>query len=241
MSARSKLIVALDTETSVAAEDLVMRLGDSVDFYKIGWRLVVQSGMALVDDLIDQGKRVFLLSQMDDIDETVSSTVRMIGDRAEFLTIQGGIATAKAAQKGRVGEYPKILQVTLLSSMDGSDINAAFGNGAPSVEHFVLDRAQKSLDAGCDGLIASGGTIQLLRDKFKDRNPRPLIVSPGIRPAECGTDDHKRAMTPREAILAGSDYLVVGRPILQAADQLGMVEKVVEEIAGAMEALAVSR
>jgi len=129
------------------------------------------------------------------------------------------------------------LQVTLLSSLDQQDVRDIFGSSAPTVDEFVVARAQKSLDAGCDGLIASGATIGLLRGKFAGREPRPLIVSPGIRPAGASLDDHKRSVTPSEAILAGSDYLVVGRPIIHNEDPKTAAEKIVVEMAGALESL----
>lgn len=215
-NARQRLIVALDCESSALALDLVDRLGDRVSFYKVGWRLFVSGGMELVRELRIEEKEVFLDLKMDDIGETIQGAVRNIAEEdIRFLTIQGTAATARAAKAGRGdGAYPKLLSVTLLSSLDEQDLRDLFfattgKSDMPLLMNYVKHRARQALESGCDGLIASGETIGELRKEF----PEALIVSPGIRPSGAAHDDHKRAMSPKDAILAGADYLVVGRPI----------------------------
>jgi orotidine-5'-phosphate decarboxylase len=231
-NARERLIVALDCSTQAKALNLVSELGDEVTFYKVGWRLFLQGGLDLVEDIRSQGKDVFLDLKMDDIPETIETAVREIADKAMFLTLQGGSATARAAIAGRGGSaFPKFLQVTLLSSMDQGDLDEVYGEGAPCLEEFVVRRAQNSINAGCEGLIASGQTIRPLREKL---GPSPILVCPGIRPGGAALGDQKRPATPRQALLSGADFLVVGRPIHAAADPMGAALKILEEMDAAL-------
>lgn len=236
-TARERLIVALDCESQPIALNLVDRLGDSVNFYKVGWRLFIQNGMVLVDELRNRGKDVFLDLKMDDIEETIESAVRNIADEVMFLTIHGNGATARAARRGR-GEktHPKLLSVTLLSSLDEKDLLDLFSipslkGNKPNLNEYVMHRAQQALDSGVEGLIASGESIKMLRDRFGED---AIIVSPGIRPAGSSIDDHKRSLTPREALLYGSDYLVVGRPIAFSTDPNAAVETILKEMDDAL-------
>ncbi len=232
-SARERLIVALDLPTQAMALNLVDQLGDNVNFYKVGWRLFLQGGLALVEDLRNQAKDVFLDLKMDDIEETIETSVREIGELAMFLTLQGGAATARAAVRGRgKNAYPKFLSVTLLSSLGEEDLAeiyklAGIKDEKSFLPDFILHRAEQALSAGCEGLIASGEAIKSIRAKFGEE---PIIVSPGIRPVGSSTDDHKRSTTPREAILHGSDYLVVGRPITMSPDPIKAVESILSEM-----------
>lgn len=233
--ARQRLIVALDCPSQVIALNLVDILGDDVVFYKVGWRLFLQGGMALLEEIVNRGKDVFLDLKMDDIEETIESAVSEIGDRAMFLTIHGNGATARAALAGRRDKkFPKLLQVTLLSSIDQQDLKDLFGKGTLKLEEYVKFRAEKSIDSGCDGVIASGHTVRLLR---KTLGPKPIIVTPGIRPASSAMDDHKRVLTPREALLAGADYLVVGRPIHAHVDPLSATRAILDEMESAIQEL----
>ncbi len=214
------------------ALNLVETLGDEVLFYKVGWRLFLQGGMDLIDEIRNKGKDVFLDLKMDDIEETIETAVHEVADRAMFLTIQGSSATARAAVAGRgTKTHPKILQVTLLSSMNQDDLRDLYGANAPPLIDFVLQRAKKAIEAGCDGLIASGETIQVLR---RELGPDPIIVSPGIRPGGSQNDDHKRAVTPGDAIRFGADYLVVGRPIHASLDPLKSARAILAEMDDAL-------
>ena len=230
---REKLIVALDCPTPAAALNLVEKLGDEVIFYKVGWRLFLKGGMHIVSELRDRGKDVFLDLKMDDIAETIETAVESIRDDAMLLTLQGTTATVKAAVKGR-GErpFPKFLTVTLLSSLNEKDLGEMLSVTGVEVtadlmNRYILNRAERVLEAGSEGLIASGQSIKMIRDHF---GPGPIIVSPGIRPAGSADQDHKRPNTPKSAIAAGADYLVVGRPIWQAHDELEAARAILAEI-----------
>jgi orotidine-5'-phosphate decarboxylase len=233
LRSQDRLIVALDWEAPEPAFELVDRLGDLVTFYKIGWRLFLHGGMELVSQLRDKGKKVFLDLKMDDIEETIRYAVGSIATfGASFLTLQGSAATARAAFEGRgQNSNLKLLYVTLLSSLDASDLRSIFPAenehmGNDLLDRYVISRSEKALAMGCDGLIASGDSIHELRQRF----PGAIIVSPGIRPEGSPADDHKRTKTPSEAIQAGADYLVVGRPIRFAANPVDAAAKIIEQI-----------
>lgn len=231
---KDRLIVALDFKEPEENLRLVSELGGAVFFFKIGLILVVNGGWKRVaETLLDEGKKVFLDLKLDDTINTVRETVAGLSEiEVRLLTLRDNTATVKAAKEGRTGsQYPKLLGLTLLSSMDESDLldkyalsQAEVGEGF--LERFVLLRANRLLAAGCDGLIASGETIGLLRREFPDT----LIVSPGIRPEGSPQDEHKRVKTPREAISDGADYIVVGRPIYQAANPLDAAQRIIGEI-----------
>ena len=228
-----RLIVALDVSTKAEAQRIVGSLDGVVTFYKVGFQLFIAEGMAYVRELIERGNRVFLDLKMDDVEETITSAVREITrNNVHLLTLHGSGATARAAIAGRGSSaFPKVLSVTLLSSLDGQDLIDVQILGPkgrfPSLMEYVLWRADQAVKAGCDGLIASGETISEIRKRL---GPDPLIISPGIRPSGSATDDHKRAATPAEAIAAGADYLVVGRPIRNAADPAEMARRIIGDI-----------
>lgn len=235
---REMLIVALDCATQAMALNLVDTLGDEVLFYKVGWRLFLQGGLGLVVEIRNLGKDVFLDLKMDDIQETIETAVRAIGDEAMFLTVQGTPATVEAAVRGRQGRtHPKLLYVPLLSSLGEQDVrdmlpaDLAASAGPDLLERYILQRAERGLQAGCDGFIASGQAIKHIRERF---GPGPVIVSPGIRSSGSSINDHKRSATPREAIASGADYLVVGRPIHAAADPLGAARAILDEMNDAL-------
>ncbi len=213
-----RLIVALDLPERDAALDLVRRLGDSVHFYKVGLELfVTRDCFALVDGLLGLGKRVFLDLKLLDIAETVRRAVRNLGGREGlFVTVHACDAAlaAAVAEKGGI----EVLAVPVLTNLDKSDLVAQGFPEALEVEDLVLARARRALELGCDGVVASGMEARRLRKELGDGF---LIVSPGIRPLESRrvpSDDQKRVVTPREAFLAGVDYIVVGRPIRDAAE-----------------------
>jgi orotidine-5'-phosphate decarboxylase len=207
--AGDRLIVALDTDDVDAARDMVQALDGLVDFFKIGLVLQLAAGTQdFIDELLRAGKRVFLDYKYYDIPQTVRKAVeRASGIGVEFLTIHGPSGIMKEAVKGRSGKL-KLFTVTVLTSMDATDM-AEMGYTATSIEELVLYRARKALEAGCDGVIASGHEAARIKQLAKGL----LVVTPGIRQDGSTEDDQKRRMTPRSAILSGADYLVLGRPI----------------------------
>ena len=226
----ARLIVALDVDGRGPALRLVDRLGDAVSFYKVGWQLFIGAGFPLVRELKDRGKRIFLDLKMDDIEATVRAAVANMKENADFLTIHGTAATVRAARAGRGSRaHPRFLMVTALSSIDSQDLRSSFANPALDVDDYATAKAADALDAGCDGLIASGTSIRRLRAAFPDRGF--VVVAPGIRPEGEGTDDHKRSLTPTEAVRDGADYLVVGRPVRNAPDPAASAARIADGIA----------
>jgi orotidine-5'-phosphate decarboxylase len=232
LKARDRLIVALDVNTRDQALALVGELDGLVSFFKVGYQLFLSEGLPFVRELIQKNKRTFLDLKMNDIEETIRLAVGVtaaIG--VEFLTIHGNAATARAAREGRgAHKTPKILYLTLLSSLDASDLQDSSGGATMKLNDHVKARARQALDNGSDGLIASGETIGILRSEHHDA----IIVSPGIRPSDAPHDDHKRACTPAEAIRAGADYLVTGRPIRNASNRRLAAERIISEIEEAL-------
>ncbi|CAN5360654.1 orotidine-5'-phosphate decarboxylase [soil metagenome] len=222
---RDRLIRALDLSSGEAAEALVSRLGDSVTFYKIGYQLAYAGGLSLVSKLADRGKKVFVDLKLHDIGNTVAKGVESIAQLgATFLTVHAYPQTMKAAAEAR-GSSLKILAVTVLTSYDGEDLHAAgyrFG-----VSDLVEARALQAQALGIDGLVCSGEEAATVRGIV---GAQMALVTPGIRPAGSAAGDQKRVMTPGRAISAGSDYLVVGRPIVEAADPKAAAEAIVAEI-----------
>jgi orotidine-5'-phosphate decarboxylase len=237
---QERLIVALDVDSHAEALRLVRDLGDDVSFYKVGLQLFMAEGLTIVRRIVEQGKKVFLDLKIDDTPRTVQEAVRNSAiDGVEFFTLQGNAATARAAIAGRgQRSSPKFLQVTYLSSWDGSDLleqlNTGPGADTLSIDDQVVNRAKRIIGWGCDGVIASGSSVSRLRREY----PQLLIVTPGIRLAGGSTDDHKRSMTPVEAIAAGADYLVVGRPIRSADDPKATAHKIQEQIGQALRSKA---
>ena len=225
-----RLIVALDVDGRGPALRLVDRLGGAVSFYKVGWQLFIGAGFPLVRELGERGKKVFLDLKMDDIEATVRAAVGNLRESVDFLTIHGTAATVRAARAGRADRaHPRFLMVTALSSIDTGDVRNTFANPALDIDDYATAKAADALDAGCDGLIASGTSIRRLRSAFPDRDF--VVVAPGIRPEGEGTDDHKRSLTPTEAVRDGADYLVVGRPIRNAPDPVARAARVADGIA----------
>jgi orotidine-5'-phosphate decarboxylase len=227
---RDRLIVALDLPSVAAAEAMIARLGDSVTFYKIGYQLAYAGGLPLVRQLVSAGKKVFTDLKMHDIGNTVARGVESVAALgATFLTVHAYPQTMKAAVEGRAGSSLKILAVTVLTSYDDGDLHAA--GYRLGVSDLVEARAQQAQLLGVDGIVCSPEEAASLR---KIVGHRMNLVTPGIRPAGAATGDQKRIMTPARAIAAGADYLVVGRPILQAPDPKAAADAVVAEIAQAV-------
>jgi orotidine-5'-phosphate decarboxylase len=224
---KDRLIVALDLGSVDAAEAMVARLGDSVTFYKIGYQLSFAGGLPLVRKLADKGKKVFLDLKLHDIGNTVARGVESIARLgATFLTVHAYPQTMKAAAEARGGTALKLLAVTVLTSYDDGDLHAA--GYRLGVSDLVEARAQQAQVLGIDGLVCSPEEAGAVR---KVVGHQMNLVTPGIRPAGSATGDQKRIMTPARAIAAGADYLVVGRPIVEAADPKAVADAIQAEIA----------
>jgi len=222
-----RLIAALDVSGADAAKDLVRRLGDSVSFYKIGLELFMAGGyFELIEWLVDQKKKVFADLKFFDVPETVRAAVRGLRGRGiTFATVHGNQAILEAAGKDK-GEV-KILAVTVLTSLDRGDLEDL--GFRCDVEELVLSRARRALEAGCDGVVSSGLEAAMLRRELGDRL---LVVTPGIRPVENRpVDDQKRTVDVAQAFANGADYIVVGRPIRQAADPRAAAQAIQATIA----------
>ena len=239
IAASERLIVALDVDTAGEARSVVRELGDTVCFYKVGWQLFLGAGWPFVETLLESGKKVFLDLKIGDIENTVRAALGNMPDRfagqLELLTLQGNGDTVRAAKAGRNGDRPCLLMVTVLSSMDDTDLRDMYsaGDGQTNVSETVRIRARQALDAGCEGLIASGESVRELREHFWDR--QFLIVTPGIRPEGVTRDDHKRSLTPYKAMVYGADYLVTGRPITGSDRPCEVARSVISDIDQALE------
>ncbi|WP_298371216.1 orotidine-5'-phosphate decarboxylase [uncultured Bradyrhizobium sp.] len=227
---KDRLIVALDLPSVASAEAMIDRLGDAVTFYKIGYQLGYAGGLTLAKQLAGSGKKVFLDLKMHDIGNTVARGVESVAALgATFLTVHAYPQTMKAAVEARAGSGLKILAVTVLTSYDDSDLHAA--GYRLNVSELVEARARQAQALGVDGLVSSPEEAAALRKIVGDRMN---LVTPGIRPAGSATGDQKRIMTPARAIAAGADYLVVGRPVMEAADPKAAAEAIHTEIAQAL-------
>jgi orotidine-5'-phosphate decarboxylase len=226
LDARERLIVALDVAEVKAAEALVSRLGDSVWFYKIGYQLGFAGGLPFAAGLIAAGKQVFLDFKLHDIGNTVAKGVESVAQiGATFLTVHGYPQTMKAAVEGKRGSKLRILAVTVLTYYDDADLAAAGYD--MSVPELAAARAGQARDTGIDGLVCSAEVAANLR---RIVGAGMVLVTPGIRPAGTATGDQKRIMTPAKAIATGADYLVVGRPIVEAGDPKAAADAIVAEI-----------
>jgi orotidine-5'-phosphate decarboxylase len=224
---RERLIFAMDVAGPDQARRLAEQLGDSVVFYKLGLELFMAGGyFELVDWMVARGKKVFVDLKFFDVPATVGAAVRQLRDRGvAFATVHGNqaIMEAAAAAKGEV----KILAVTVLTSLDRGDLDDL--GFACDVEKLVLSRARRAFEAGCDGVISSGLEAPMLRQHV---DQRLVVVTPGIRPVENKpVDDQKRTVDVAQAFANGTDYIVVGRPIRDAADPRAAAEAVQATIA----------
>ncbi|HLH44256.1 MAG TPA: orotidine-5'-phosphate decarboxylase [Bryobacteraceae bacterium] len=226
--ANQRLIVALDLPGVEPARAMAEKLDGVAEFFKIGLALQLAPGVdQLIQSLIGAGKKVFLDYKYYDIPETVKKAVsRAAGIGVSFLTIHGPSSLIRGAVEGRGASDLKLFTVTVLTSLDADDM-AEMGYDKHSVQELALFRAKKALEAGCDGVIASGREAAKIKELSAGKL---LVVTPGIRPEGHGEDDQKRRTTPRQAVLAGADYLVIGRPITDAADPRAAAAAMVEEM-----------
>ena len=226
---RERLIFALDVADAAAARKLVEQLDQAVQFYKIGLELFMAGEyFPLLDWLVARDKKVFVDLKFFDVPATVAAAVRQLRNRGvTFTTVHGNqsIMQAAAEAKGDV----KVLGVTVLTSLDRGDLDD-LGFGC-DVQQLVLSRARRALEAGCDGVVSSGLEAQLLRQYI---DARLLVITPGIRPVENRpSDDQKRVVSVQQALQYGADYIVIGRPIRDAADPKLAAENVQKQIAAA--------
>jgi orotidine-5'-phosphate decarboxylase len=227
---RERLIVALDLPDVRTAHALIDKLGDAVKFYKIGYQLAYAGGLPLIGELAKAGKKVFADLKLHDIGNTVARGVESVAKLgATFLTVHAYPQTMQAAIEGRAGSQLKILGVTVLTSYDDDDLHAA--GYRLNVSELVQARASQAHALGVDGLVCSAEEVADVRELV---GMRMVLVTPGIRPAGSEAGDQKRVMTPEDAIAAGADYLVVGRPVTAARDPKNVAEQIVASIEEAM-------
>ncbi|NJD10203.1 MAG: orotidine-5'-phosphate decarboxylase [Gemmatimonadetes bacterium] len=219
----STLIVALDLPSPDAALALVGRLGDDVDFYKIGSPLFTLAGPPIVHALRKRGKRVFLDLKYHDIPNTVAAAVRAATDLGvELLTVHagGGIAMMQEAVAAAGDDGPRLVGVTVLTSFTASDVEQVWAKPVTSVHDEVVRLARLAAAAGLHGVVSSPLEVEYLK---RHHGREFLVVTPGIRPAGHALGDQNRVATPSEAARAGADYLVVGRPVTAAPDPAAVV------------------
>jgi orotidine-5'-phosphate decarboxylase len=225
-SPRERLIIALDVASAEEAWRLVSRIGEAGIFYKLGMELIYAGGLPLVQKLVDEGKKVFLDLKLHDIPNTVErATARIAGLGASFLTIHAYPQTMKAALAGAAGSRLELLGVSVLTSMNDKDlVEAGYASG---VEATVVHRARQAKSRGLAGLVLSPREVSMVRGVV---GKRLILVTPGIRPKGFGAGDQKRVMTPAEAVAAGADHIVVGRPVTEASDPKAAASSIIAEI-----------
>jgi orotidine-5'-phosphate decarboxylase len=227
LTARDRIIVALDFPSQAKALALVSALSDSVSIYKIGLQLYTAAGPAIVQAVAATGAKIFLDLKLHDIPNTVAKTVSAASDLgATMLTVHlsGGSAMLQAALESKPPQL-SLLGVTVLTSATQETLTETGVDAALADQ--VMRLADLGKKSGCDGLITSPREAGALRQRL---GPDMLLVCPGVRPAWAAEDDQKRFTTPREAVEAGADYLVIGRPITAAADPRSAVERIVTEL-----------
>jgi orotidine-5'-phosphate decarboxylase len=227
--AADKIIVALDVSAKRAALDLVDQLRDQISFFKIGLQLYTAAGPEVVRDVNATGAKVFLDLKLHDIPNTVGRAVEaaaQLGVQMLTIHLSGGGEMIRAAVAAR-GNKMSILGVTVLTSATQATLNEIGIDD--KIDNQVLRLAGLGVAAGIDGLVASPHETKALRAACGDKIK---IVTPGVRPSWSEPGDQKRFMTPRQAIDAGADYLVIGRPITAHPNPCEAVAKILEEIEG---------
>jgi orotidine-5'-phosphate decarboxylase len=227
----AEIIVALDGLSQREALDLVDRVGEAGSFYKVGLELHTRAGPAVVRDLRERGKRVFLDLKLHDIPDTVAGTVAAAAELdVELLSVHasGGAGMLGAARDASAGRI-RLVAVTLLTSLSPADVDAVWGRDIRSIRDEVARLAQFARDAGMDGVVASPLETSWLR---RSLGPDFLVVTPGIRPQGQDREDQTRVASPAEAVAAGADYLVIGRPVTRARDPGAALATIVAEVTG---------
>lgn len=222
--ADERLILALDLADIGAARELVQRLEGAVSFYKIGLGLLAAGGIDLARELKADGARVFLDLKLFDIGATIEAAVRgLAGLGVDFLTVHGDPQVVAAARRGRGEANLRILAVTILTSLDRADLDAMLLCPGELAE-LTVERARRAFAAGADGVIASPQEAAAIR-ALPEAAGR-LIVTPGVRPEGAAMGDQKRTATPAEALRAGADHIVIGRPIHADPDPANAAQKI---------------
>ncbi|SEL41720.1 orotidine-5'-phosphate decarboxylase [Roseovarius azorensis] len=226
-----RLIVALDLPNALEGLRLAESLGEAVSFYKIGLGMLTGGGLALANELKQEhGKRIFLDMKLFDIGATIENAVRGLAQYdLDFLTVHGDPHVVRAAREGAAGKPLKILAVTILTSLDRSDLDAGLIKPG-DLPDLVTERAGRAFEAGAHGVIASPQEAAMIRT-LPEAAGR-LIVTPGVRPAGAARDDQKRIATPAEAVACGADHIVIGRPIWAAADPRAAAQAILAELRG---------
>lgn len=225
-----RLIVALDVKSSAAAARLVEQLGDAVSFYKVGAELFTLAGPDIVKELKQAGKRVFLDLKFHDIPNTVARAVQAaVTLNVDLLTLHasGGGKMMRAAREAVAESDTRLLAVTLLTSFGVDDTEQVWGKEINSLREEVNRLAQLAAETGAHGVVASALEAEMLKRRH---GADFLVVTPGIRPAGAERGDQVRTATPAEALRAGADYLVIGRPVTEAADPRAVVAQMQEEL-----------
>ena len=225
---RERLIMALDVSSIAEAQALVEELGDAVIFYKVGMELFMSGDyFGFIEWLKARDKKVFVDLKFFDIPATVGRAIKALSSKGvDLATIHGNDSIMEAAAQAK-GDL-KVLAVTALTSLDRGDLDDL--GFKCDVKELVLSRAKRALQIGCDGIVSSGLEVSMIREQL---GQKLLVITPGIRPVDNREDDdQKRAVSVEQAIQNGADYLVVGRPIRDAADRKAMAEKIQGQIAG---------
>jgi orotidine-5'-phosphate decarboxylase len=231
ISLNKRIIFALDLETPEQARAWVEKLESRVKFFKVGLQLFLAGGFDIVEWILKRGSEVMLDLKFFDVPQTVASAVKQLAGRGvSFTTVHGNDAILRAAAEAKQGV--KILAVTVLTSLDQGDLNDLGFQCSP--EDLVLSRARRALQVGCDGVVSSGLEAPKLR---KELGGNFLVVVPGVRPVENRIDDQKRIVTVRDAFLNGADYVVIGRPLKQAADPPALAAEMQQQIQDALDDL----
>jgi orotidine-5'-phosphate decarboxylase len=229
----AKIIVALDVPEISDALALVDRLGRAVDWYKVGAPLYTRAGAKIVEGLKKRGKQVFLDLKFHDIPNTVALSVTAAAEvGVDMLSVHasGGSSMMRAARGAAVEGGPLVIAVTLLTSFSPADVEEVWSKELFSLRDEVVRLGNLAFDARLDGVVTSPLEVEA----FKRRHgPDFLVITPGIRSGGDRAGDQARTATPAEAVRAGSDYLVIGRPILEATDPVATVERIQDEMAGA--------
>ncbi len=235
VSAKERIIIALDVDSADSARSLIAEIGDSVRAFKIGLQLFTSAGPTFVREIVKDGHRVFLDLKFHDIPNTVAKAaveatrlgvwmfnVHALGG-SEMMKRTVGEVTAICELEGI--KRPKIVAVTVLTSSTGNELGEI---GIESgVKEVVVNLAQIAAQCGLDGVVASAHEAMLVKRAVADPF---LVVTPGVRPPSATFDDQKRVMTPAEALRNGSDFLVIGRPITAASDKRAAIESIINDI-----------
>jgi len=220
------IIIALDLESASEARDLVRRLGDSVSFYKVGMELYAAAGPDFVSELVQEGRQVFLDLKYYDIGETVKRAVAQVARRGvRFLTVHASDAVMRAAVEGKADSSLQLLAVTVLTSVDESDLKK--DGYSATVRDLVELRVKNAVAAGIQGIVCSPVEVGRVRALA---GPDMILVTPGVRSAGAAAGDQKRVATPAQAIRDGANYLVIGRQVTRSSDPAGEVKRILAEI-----------